>query len=159
MAAIPGCLDPTDAMLNAKSADKSAGRLSGLAADQDSGVDLMTDMATPNLPSRNFEATSRFYAALGFTESWRDAQWMILNRGDLRLEFFPYPDLDPLTSAFGCCLRVDDLDGLYAQCLAAGLPEKTVGQPRLNPPTLWPWGGRMGALIDADGSLLRLIQN
>lgn len=26
----------------------------------------MTDHATPNLPSRDFEATSRFYAAVGF---------------------------------------------------------------------------------------------
>ncbi len=32
----------------------------------------MTDHATPNLPSRNFEATSRFYAALGFSERYRD---------------------------------------------------------------------------------------
>ena len=119
----------------------------------------MTDTATPNLPSRDFEATSRFYAALGFDETWRDAGWMILRRGDLMLEFFPYPDLDPLTSSFSCCLRVDDLDGFYAQCVASGLPETTLGQPRLHPPRIWDWGGRMAALIDADGTLLRLIQN
>jgi len=38
----------------------------------------MPDHATPNLPSRDFETTSRFYGALGFTETWRDAGWMIL---------------------------------------------------------------------------------
>ena len=32
----------------------------------------MTDHATPNLPSRDFEASARFYAALGFVEIWRD---------------------------------------------------------------------------------------
>jgi predicted lactoylglutathione lyase len=31
----------------------------------------MTDQATPNLPSRDFEATARFYAALGFQEGWQ----------------------------------------------------------------------------------------
>ena len=56
------------------------------------------DHATPNLPSRDFAATSNFYAALGFVEGWRDAGWMILKRGDLTLEFFPFPDLDPLDS-------------------------------------------------------------
>jgi predicted lactoylglutathione lyase len=34
------------------------------------------------LPSRDFEATARFYEKLGFVESWRDAGWMILERGD-----------------------------------------------------------------------------
>jgi len=28
----------------------------------------MVDHATPNLPARDFEATSRFYGALGFVE-------------------------------------------------------------------------------------------
>lgn len=119
----------------------------------------MTDHATPNLPSRDFAATSAFYGALGFQEGWRDGGWMILTRGDLTLEFFPYPDLDPLQSSFGCCLRLDDLDAFYAVCKAAGLPETCSGQPRLHPPRLEPWGGRVGFMIDPDGTLLRLIQN
>lgn len=32
----------------------------------------MSDAATPNLPSRDFEKTSRFYSALGFGEIWRE---------------------------------------------------------------------------------------
>ena len=47
---------------------------------------------------------------------------MILRRA-LTLEFF-LPDLDPLTSSFGCCLRLDDLAAFYAACVAAGLPEQ-----------------------------------
>jgi catechol 2,3-dioxygenase-like lactoylglutathione lyase family enzyme len=116
------------------------------------------DHATPNLPSRNFAVTAAFYAALGFEERWRDASWMILTRGDLLLEFFPWPDLDPLTSGFGSCLRLDDLDGFYAVALAAGIAEGTSGFPRLHPATLQ-HGLRIGALLDPDGSLLRLIQN
>ena len=118
----------------------------------------LTDRATPNLPSRDFEATSRFYAQFGFTESWRDGGWMILERSGLTLEFFPYPDLDPATSSFGSCLRLDDVEGFYRALVAAGIPEQTTGWPRLHRPRREAWGGLVGALIDPDGSLLRLIQ-
>lgn len=116
------------------------------------------DQATPNLPSRDFAVTSDFYAALGFVETWRDASWMILERGSLKLEFFPYPDLDPTTSGYGSCLRLDDLDAFYAVAQAAGIVEQSTGFPRLQPAREQN-GLRIGALLDPDGSLLRLIQN
>jgi len=117
------------------------------------------DHATPNLPARDFEATSRFYAALGFAEGWRDDGWMILKRGDLTLEFFPFADLDPLTSSFSCCLRLDDLDAFYAACIEAGVPESRCGQPRLHPPQREASGKTIAYLVDPDGTLVRLIQN
>src|SRR5258705_9883258 len=119
----------------------------------------MSDTATPNLPSRDFGKTSQFYSALGFSESWRDGRWMILRRGELTLEFFPHPELDPWTSSFGCCLRLDDLNSFYATCKNAGLSEGDKGQPRLHPPKVESWGGRIAYLVDPDGTLLRLIQN
>ncbi len=119
----------------------------------------MADHATPNLPSRSFDATSRFYSALGFVEGWRDDGWMILKRGSVTLEFFPHPELNPKTSWFGCCLRLDDLDGFFAVCKAAGVPEGSTGQPRVHAPKLESSGMRIGALIDPDGTLIRLIQN
>ena len=119
----------------------------------------MPDYATPNLPAHDFEASARFYATLGFAETYRDAGWMILQRGTVRLEFFSHPHLNPGESWFSCCLRLDDLDSFYAVCLAAGLPEQNTGWPRLHAPERQPWGGRAGALIDQDGTLLRLIQN
>ena len=117
------------------------------------------DHATPNLPARDFEATSQFYAKLGFTESWRDRGWMILKRGGLALEFFPYPDLDPLESSFGCCLRLDDLAAFYTACRDAGVEEGCAGQPRLHPPKVEHSGLTIGYLVDPDGTLLRLVQN
>ncbi len=119
----------------------------------------MTDLATPNLPSRDFDATSAFYARLGFRTEFRNQGWMILERGELRLEFFPHLELDPLASWFSCCLRLDDLTGFYAQCKAAGISEANKGYPRLHAPQAQAWGGTMAALIDPDGSLLRLIGN
>ena len=53
------------------------------------------DRALPNLPSRDLDATEAFYAGFGFERSFRDDGWMILRRGDLQLEFFPFVELDP----------------------------------------------------------------
>lgn len=117
------------------------------------------DRSTPNLPSRDFEATAAFYGKLGFVVGFRDEGWMILERGDLTLEFFPHPHLDPAESWFSCCLRLDDLDAFCGLCLGAGVPRAGRGVPRFHEPAIERSGLRIGALIDPDGSLLRLIQN
>ena len=89
----------------------------------------MTDRATPNLPARDFARTTGFYAELGFIEEYRDDGWLILRRDAVTLEFFPLPGLDPSTSSFSCCLRLDDVDGFYSVCRAAEIPETTRGWP------------------------------
>lgn len=119
----------------------------------------MADHATPNLPARDLDATSRFYDALGFTEVHRDDDWMVLARGAVLLEFFPDPEVDPGSSGFSCCLRLDDAEEFLDVCRAAGLPETTRGWPRIHPLRLEPSGLAIGALIDADGTLLRVVQN
>lgn len=118
----------------------------------------MADHATPNLPSRDFEATAAFYARLGFTVSWRDPGWMILRRDSITLEFFPHPDLDPGSSWFSCCLRLDAVMDFFDTAIAAGIPEASSGWPRLHRPRREAWGGLVGAVVDPDGTLLRLIQ-
>lgn len=117
------------------------------------------DNAAPNLPSRDFETTSSFYCRLGFEERWRNLGWMILQRGTLTLEFFPHPNLEPADSWFSCCLRMDDPAAFYNACLDAAVPEQGEGQPRLYPPREDENGLLIGALIDPDGTLIRLIQN
>lgn len=118
----------------------------------------MPDLATPNLPSRDFAVTSRFYGDLGFVETWRDGNWMILKRGELLLEFFRDADLDPSTSSFGSCFRMQDVSAFYEIVLSAGVPERPTGWPRAQRPKRESWGGVVGAVVDPDGSLIRLIQ-
>lgn len=117
----------------------------------------MADRITANLPARDFDATAAFYEKLGFVVDYRDVAWMIMRRGPLELEFFPYPDLDPAQSSFSACLRSEDVDVLYAAFVKAGLPGG--GIPRLTPPMTEPFGLRFFALVDLDGSLLRCIDN
>lgn len=113
----------------------------------------MTDRITANLPSRDFDASIAFYGRLGFEVAYRDDQWLILERGPMELEFFPHRDLDPASSWFSACIRVDDLAALYQEFVAAGLPDH--GIPRLEPIRPIVDGLAMFALVDLDGSLLR----
>ena len=110
-------------------------------------------------PVAQLRRDGQFYARLGFSVVYQDSGWLILERGGVVLEFFPHADLDPATSSFGACLRLDDVDAFYTECLTAGIPETTVGWPRVHRPRLEPSGMRIGALLDPDGSLLRLVQN
>jgi catechol 2,3-dioxygenase-like lactoylglutathione lyase family enzyme len=119
----------------------------------------MTDRAVPNLPSRDFDATIAFYRGFGFEQDYRDEGWLILRRGELSLEFFPFADLDPASSSFMCSIRVDDVDELYRSITAAGVVEKTVGFPRVHPVATQPSGLRIGNLIDIDGTQVNLIEN
>lgn len=119
----------------------------------------MADHATPNLPSRDFSASEAFYAVLGFETAYRSPEWMILERGALTVEFFPYPDLDPASSSFSCCFRLDDLDSFCAVVEAAGVPDTRTGWPRLHAARRETWGGRVAYLIDPDGTLVRLVEN
>ena len=119
----------------------------------------MTDRVTANLPSRDLDATAAFYGALGFSVGFKDDGWMILARGPLVIEVFPMPKLDPKASWFSACIRVDDLDRLYTDFQAAGLPTGDHFIPRLTPPQTEPSGLRMFALVDIDGSLIRCIDN
>ena len=115
----------------------------------------MGDRVTPNLPSRDLMRTSEFYARLGFEERFRDDGWLILVRGPLEIEFFPWPGCDPLTSTASCCIRVSDVDALFEAFARAELP--TAGVPRLTAPANRPWGLREFALVDPDGSLVRCL--
>jgi catechol 2,3-dioxygenase-like lactoylglutathione lyase family enzyme len=118
----------------------------------------MVDRATPNLPSRDLDATARFYARLGFEKTFHDEGWMILHRGTLELEFFPYPRLDPRVNIASCCLRVSDVRDLHAAFAGADLATSPRATPRLTSPVDQPWGFREFALVDPDGNLLRCLE-
>jgi hypothetical protein len=117
------------------------------------------DRITANLPSRDFAATTEFYGRLGFDMMFRNEAWMILRRGPLELEFFPHPTLEPNTSWFSACVRVNDLDAILADWRKAGLPVSDTSIPRLTEIFKRADAPRMFALVDADGSLLRVLDN
>lgn len=117
------------------------------------------DRITANLPASSTDETAEFYERLGFTIGFKDDGWLIVKRGPLELEFFAHPELEPRASWFSACIRVDDLDALYAAFQSAGLPGDCSSIPRLTPPMVEPHGMRIFALVDLNGSLLRCIDN
>lgn len=117
----------------------------------------MADRATPNLPSADFDRTAAFYAALGFETGFKDDGWMILYRGPIMLEFFPH-DTDPFKSIASCCIRVDDLDGLYESFSSVGLSDSCWATPRIEPPREEAPGLRIFYMVDPDGNLIRCVQ-
>jgi catechol 2,3-dioxygenase-like lactoylglutathione lyase family enzyme len=115
------------------------------------------DRAIPQLPAKSMDATLAFYRRLGFDceiVSPND-DYAIAERGTLEIHFFLYRDL-PQESAFGCYFRVHDVDTLYQEYAGLGLP--SIGVPRITALEDKPWGMREFALIDLDGSLLRIGQ-
>ncbi|MBL4917726.1 bleomycin resistance protein [Szabonella alba] len=120
---------------------------------------MPADRITANLPSRDFDRTEAFYGRLGFLRAFRNEGWMILRRGPLEIEFFPHPQVDPLGSWFSACLRLDDIDSAHAEWATLGLPSDRTATPRLTGIFKLPDAPRMFALVDEDGSLLRVLDN
>lgn len=120
----------------------------------------MTIRATPNLPSRDFDATEAFYARLGFERRYRDAGWMILSRGAAVVEFFPHPRLAAGQSWFSACLRAPEIEPLFAEWSDLGLSRNPRDIPRLTGiERVGRDGPRLFALVDPDGSLWRVIED
>lgn len=71
------------------------------------------DYIAANLPAIRLDETRDFYSALGFQCTYFSAEWMILEQGSLKLEFFHHPELDPHASWHSACIRVQDLTALY----------------------------------------------
>jgi catechol 2,3-dioxygenase-like lactoylglutathione lyase family enzyme len=111
----------------------------------------------PILPSRDLDAAALFYGRLGFEVAGRyppPDDYLILRGHGLELHFFAFPEHEPARCYAGVYVRFADVDGLHARFAQAGLPDG--GIPRLIPPEDKPWGMREFALIDPDGSLLRI---
>lgn len=111
-------------------------------------------VVAPILPARDFDETIRFYAPFGFAVASRYETYLILRRGAVELHFFAWSDLRPDTSYAGCYIRVPDVDACLDALSPPDLPR--TGIPRLVPVEDKPWGMREFALIDCNGSLIRV---
>lgn len=119
----------------------------------------MDEYAVPILPSRDLNETLDFYARLGF-ELRGDPpdryDYLIIGRGGVELQFFHDPEVDPLTTAAGCYVRVPDADALHREWADAGVPSDPATGSRLQPPDDREYGMREFALVDRSGNLLRI---
>jgi catechol 2,3-dioxygenase-like lactoylglutathione lyase family enzyme len=111
--------------------------------------------AIPVLPCRDLAAAIAFYSALGFTLAEEfEGGYAILEVGPHELHLAACDPFDPAQSLVAVYLRVADVEAWHARALGLGLPAS--GIPRLHPLENKPWGLREFALIDPDGTLIRI---
>jgi len=116
------------------------------------------DIAIPLLPSRSMARTLAFYQRLGFQGRvlGEGNAYAILERGSVEIHFFLHEALVPAESAFGCYIRVLDVEPIHRAMATAQLPQR--GIPRMDALAVKPWGMKEFAVVDEDGSLLRIGQ-
>ncbi|MEG0087322.1 MAG: hypothetical protein RR876_04610 [Acinetobacter sp.] len=68
---------------------------------------------TANLPAIELACTASFYQSLGFDLIYQSAEWMIMRLGEMTLEFFHHPHLDPNSSWHSACIRVAEIQSYY----------------------------------------------
>ena len=113
-------------------------------------------VAIPILPARDLGETRAFYERLGFRALGWWPNYAILVRGDLELHFFSFEGLAPGESYAQCYWRVQDVDALHAEFQALDLPRS--GIPRVARVEDKPWGMREFAIVDPNGTLIRVGQ-
>lgn len=119
----------------------------------------MDEYAVPIMPSRDLNETLDFYLRLGFESEGAPPEkygYVILSRGTVELHFWHDPDVDPLTTAAGCYVRVKDADALHRSWAEIGVQNDPVTGSRLVAPTDTDYGMREFALVDRSGNLLRI---
>ncbi|MBI1211391.1 MAG: VOC family protein [Alphaproteobacteria bacterium] len=123
-----------------------------MTMDQDAAINTaMADVSVPTLPMRDVRETRAFYEALGFIcahEHEAPDSFLFMVRGGAMLQFFP-AHVDTRASTHTFQIMVDDLEGTFAAFKGAG-----VGN--VLPIELKPWGIREFALVDPNGTLMRI---
>jgi hypothetical protein len=110
----------------------------------------------PIMPSSDFERTASFYGRLGFEVEVRyDGEYLIMMRDDVGIHFTP-TSVDAFTSDHSCYLYVTDADELHGEWTAAGIDHDLATGSRLMPVETAAYGLREFAVIDPDGTLMRV---
>ena len=111
----------------------------------------------PFIPARDYALSRRFYAALGFAETHTDDQVTLLKRESFSfiLQNFHHKEAAENTMVQ---LLVRDADAFWRTVVEpADLPTHfAVAPPR--PPTMQPWGLKVGFLFDPSGILWHIAE-
>lgn len=117
----------------------------------------MLETTAPILPARDFDETAAFYTGLGFTETGRwggVSGYLILATEKVELHFFEHAELDATSNFAAAYIRSSDVNAFAQDIQAMNLPAS--GIPRLHPVEDKSWGMRELAIIDPNGTLLRI---
>jgi hypothetical protein len=117
----------------------------------------MGAVTIPILPSADFDVTAGFWSGLGFTETGRWDDYLILRHAGLGIElhFWADPQVDRWTNDVACYVRFDTPQ--QAVDAHAGWATAPIPHPAtLSAPQHESWGAVEFHVIDPHGNLVRL---
>lgn len=119
----------------------------------------MLEKLCPIMPSADIDRTEGFYASLGFTTIYKDAEpgYLLMKRDAAEVHFFYKKWHRAKRSEHGAYLRPSDVDAFSAEVDKLGLP-RDKGFPRFAPAEDREWGMREAFIWDPDGNLIRAGQ-
>lgn len=123
----------------------------------------MTERTVPLLPCRDIDDVAPFYAALGFTQTYRQSRphpYLCVVRGGIDLHFFAVDGFDPAGSMGSALLLVDDTGALF-EAFADGLRTAfgrlpLAGIPRITRPRRRQGTAAGFTVVDPGGNWLRV---
>ncbi|QJY48680.1 hypothetical protein [Pseudonocardia broussonetiae] len=123
----------------------------------------MTERTVPLLPCRDIDDVAPFYAALGFTQTYRQSRpnpYLCVVRGGIDLHFFAVDGFDPAGSMGSALLLVDDTGALF-DAFADGLRTAfgrlpVAGIPRITRPRRRQGTAAGFTVVDPGGNWLRV---
>ncbi|BCJ67696.1 hypothetical protein GCM10009779_31170 [Polymorphospora rubra] len=125
----------------------------------------MAEKTIPLLTCAQISPVSDFYTALGFEVTYLQKApypYLVVERGDIELQFFGMKGFDPATSLGGCYVLTDDVDTRYEE-FRSGLKGfygriPTRGIPRIGPLRDTSYGVRQFLMTDPGGNSIRVGQ-
>jgi uncharacterized glyoxalase superfamily protein PhnB len=108
------------------------------------------------VPSRDFEVSNAFYAALGFATIWNDDTLALLELGGHRIMLQNY-FVKAWAENFMIVIEVEDADAWYAQ-ITDVLRDGAFGDARVAEPEDQDWGARVTYVWDPCGVLIHFTQ-
>ncbi|MCB9871195.1 MAG: glyoxalase [Planctomycetes bacterium] len=115
-----------------------------------------TETSRPFLPTKDFDASKRFYEALGFALELDAQDVAILRLGSSSFLLQRHYQKD-WAENFMMQLMVDDLDAWWQRICSLDLPAQFgVANPKA--PAVQPWGLRIAYLLDPTGVLWHIAE-
>jgi catechol 2,3-dioxygenase-like lactoylglutathione lyase family enzyme len=109
----------------------------------------------PRLPAKDLDQTRTFFEThLQFSLKGIFPDYLIMEKGEIELHFFHFPDLDPLTNYAMVYVRMEEgIETLYEDFIQRRVPIHPNG-----PLEIKPWGMKEFAVLDPNHTLLTFGQ-
>ncbi|MFE0028231.1 VOC family protein [Amycolatopsis sp. NPDC059021] len=126
----------------------------------------MAEKTIPLLTCRTIQPVADFYTALGFAVTMLQKSpypYLVVERGDIELQFLGMKNYDPAESLQGCYVLTDDVDSMYAafrsglKAFYGRIPSR--GIPRIGPVKNMSYGLRQFLMTDPGGNSIRIGQS